>query len=78
MHPIIIDIIYLCRKNKARCPGKVGYPDDTTLITGIKDDLTELITKVKRYSEESGLYLNVKKTKVMTKCKLDHIIRDDN
>ena len=42
------------------------YPDDTTLIAGTKDDIAEIITKVKRASEESGLYLNVKKTKVMT------------
>ena len=48
------------------------YSDDTTLIAGTKDDLTELITKVKRASEEAGLYLNVKKTKVMTIGKLDH------
>ena len=54
------------------------YADDTTLIAGTKYDLTELITKVKRASEEAGLYLNVKKTKVMTTGKLDHIILDDN
>ena len=29
------------------------YADDTTMILGIKDDLTKLITKVKRASEES-------------------------
>ena len=52
--------------------------DDTTLITGTKDDLTDIIAKVKRASEESGLYLNVKKTKVMTTGKLDHIIVDYN
>ena len=54
------------------------YADDTTLIAGIKDDLTELIIKVKRASEEAGLYLNVKKTKVMTTGKLNHILVDDN
>ena len=54
------------------------YADDTTLITGKKYDLTELITKVKRSNEEAGLYLNVKKTKVMTTGKLDHIIVYDN
>ena len=53
------------------------YADDTTLIAGTKDDLTELITKFKRASEEAGLYLNVKKTKVMTTVKSDHIIVDD-
>ena len=54
------------------------YADDTTVIAGTKDDLTELITKVKIASEEAGLYLNVKKTKVMTTGKLDHIIVYDN
>ena len=54
------------------------YADDTTLIAGTTDDLIELITKVKRASEETELYLNVKKTKVMTTGKLDHIIVDDN
>ena len=56
---------------------KLRYADATTLIAGTKDDLTELITKVKRASEEAGLYLNVKKTKVTT-GKLDHIIVYDN
>ena len=54
------------------------YADDTTLIAGTKDDLTDLITKVKRASEEAGLYLNFKKIKMMTTGKLDHIIVDDN
>ena len=54
------------------------YADDTTLKAGTKYDLTELITKVKRASEEAGLYLNVKKIKVMTTGKLYHIIVDDN
>ena len=54
------------------------YADDTTLIAGTKDDLAEIITKVKRSIEEDGLYLNVKKTKVMTIGKLDHIIVEDN
>ena len=48
------------------------------MIAGTKDNLTELITKVKRAIEEAGLYLNVKKIKVMTTRKLDHIIVDDN
>ena len=54
------------------------YADDTTLIAGTKDDFIDLITKVKRASDEAGLYLNVKKTKLMTIGKLDHIIVDDN
>ena len=54
------------------------YADDTTLIAGAKDDLTELITKVKITSETAGLYLNVMKIKVMSTGKVDHIIVDDN
>ena len=54
------------------------YADDTTLIVGTKYDLTELITKVKRAREGAELYLNVKKTKMTTTGKLDHIIVDDN
>ena len=48
------------------------------MIAGTKYDITELITKVKRASEEAGLYLNVTKIKVTTTGKLDHIIVDDN
>ena len=48
------------------------------MIAETKNYPTELITKVKRASEEAGLYLNVKKKKVMTTGKLDQIIVDDN
>ena len=90
MHPISIAIQYLCRKNNVlekwdkgisivgRKVTNLRYAVDTTLIAGTIDDLTELNTKVKRASEEAGLYLNIKKTKVMTTGKLEHIIVDDN
>ena len=42
------------------------YADDTTLLAGTKEDLTELVGRVSRASEKAGLYLNVVKTKVMT------------
>ena len=42
------------------------YADDTTLFAGTKEDLTELVERVRRASEKAGLYLNVGKTKVMT------------
>ena len=42
------------------------YADDTTLLAGTKEDLTELVERVRRASEKAGLYLNVGKTKVMT------------
>src|SRR3984885_12786373 len=42
------------------------YADDTTLLAGKKNDLVELIRRVKRESEKAGLYFNIKKTKIMT------------
>ena len=42
------------------------YADDTTLLAGTKEDLIELVGRVRRASEKAGLYLNVGKTKVMT------------
>ena len=42
------------------------YADDTTLLAGTKDDLVELVGRVRRASEKAGLYLNVGKTKVVT------------
>ena len=41
------------------------YADDTSLLAGNKDDLIELVERVRRASEKGGLYLNVGKTKVM-------------
>ena len=42
------------------------YEDDTTLLAGTKEDLIELVGRVRRASEKAVLYLNVGKTKVMT------------
>ena len=42
------------------------YADDTTLLAGTKEDLIELVERVRRASEKAGLYLDVGKTKVMT------------
>ena len=42
------------------------YADDTTLMAESTEDLKMLITKVKEESVNAGLYLNIKKTKVMT------------
>ena len=52
------------------------YADDTTLIASNREDLIELIEKVKSSSEKAGLYLNVKKIKVMATGELDSIIVD--
>ena len=42
------------------------YADDTTLLAWTKEDLIELVERVRRASEKAGLYLNVGKTNVMT------------
>ena len=42
------------------------YADDTTLVAGTKEELIELVERVRRASEKAGLYLNVGKTKMMT------------
>ena len=42
------------------------YADDTTLLAGTKEDLIELVERVRRASEKAGLYLNGGKTKVTT------------
>ena len=39
------------------------YADDTTLLAGTKEDLIELVERVRRANEKAGLYLNVGKRK---------------
>ena len=36
------------------------------MFTGTKEDLMQLVERVRRACEKAGLYLNVGKTKVMT------------
>jgi hypothetical protein len=49
-----------------RTINNLRYADDTTLITGDKDDMRRLLTKLMEESEKAGLTLNLKKTKIMT------------
>ena len=42
------------------------YADDTTLLAESKEELLQLVTSVKEKSYQAGLYLNLKKTKVMS------------
>ena len=42
------------------------YADDTTLLAESKEELLQLVTNVKEKSAQAGLYLNLKKTKVMS------------
>ena len=41
------------------------YADDTTLIAESEEELKSLLMKVKEVSENSGLKLNIQKTKIM-------------
>ena len=42
------------------------YADDTTLLAERKETLLKLVTSVKETSSQAGLYLNLKKTKVIS------------
>lgn len=50
------------------------YADDTTLLAGTKEDLKALLEEVKKESEKAGLYLNIKKTKVMATEQMDEFV----
>lgn len=55
------------------------YADDTTLLADSKESLEELLAKVQSASNKAGLYLNVKKTKVMSSRDLsDFTVGTDN
>ena len=41
------------------------YADDTTLMAESKEELKNLLMKVKKESEKSGLKLNIQKTKIV-------------
>ena len=41
------------------------YADDTTLMAESKEELKNLLMKVKEESEKVGLKLNIQKTKIM-------------
>ena len=41
------------------------YVDDTTLMTESEEELKNLLIKVKKKSEKTGLKLNIQKTKIM-------------
>ena len=43
----------------------IRYADDTTLMTGYKEEIKSLLMKMKEESEKVGLKLNIQKTKIM-------------
>ena len=54
-------------KLESRFLGKISttYADDTTLMAESKEELKNLLMKVKEESEKVGLKLNIQKTKIM-------------
>ena len=56
-------------KLESRLPEEISITsdnaDDTTLMAESKDELKNLLMKVKKDSEKAGLKLNIQKTKIM-------------
>ena len=52
-------------KIAGRNVNNVRYADDTTLMAESEEELKSLLMKVKEESENSGLKLNIQKTKIM-------------
>ena len=48
------------------------YTDDTTLTAERKEELKNLLMKVKEESEKNGLKLNIHKTKIMASGPITH------
>ena len=52
-------------KTAGRNINKLGYADDTSLMTDSKEELKSLLMKVKEESEKTGLQFNTQKTNIM-------------
>ena len=52
------------------------YADGTTLLAERKEELLQLVTSVKEKSAQAGLYLNLKKTKVMSTEEIEELELD--
>ena len=52
-------------KTAGRNINNLRYADDTTLMTENKEELKNLLMKVKEESEKSGLKFNIKTTKLI-------------
>ena len=52
-------------KIAGRNTNNLRYADDTTLMAESKEELKNLLIKVKEESKKAGLKLNIQKTKIM-------------
>ena len=48
----------------------LGYADDTTLMAESKEELKNLLMKVKEESKKVDLKLNIQKTKIITSSRI--------
>ena len=55
-------------KTAGRNINNLRYADDTTLMAESKEELKNLLRKVKEDSEKVGLKLNIQKPKIMASC----------
>ena len=66
MQIVRLDETYAGIKTSARNINHLRYADDTTLMAENKEELKNLLLKVKEESEKAGLKLNIQKTKIMS------------
>ena len=59
---------WMNHKLESRLPGEIStnlrYADDSTFMAESKEELKNLLVKVKKESEKAGLKLNIQKTKI--------------
>ena len=65
MRNAILDEAQAGIKIASRNINNLRYADDTTLMAESKEELKNLLMKVKEESEKSGLKLNIQKTKIV-------------
>ena len=65
MHNAGLDKSQAGNKIAGRNINNFRYADDTTLITESKEELKNLLMRIKEESEKTGLKLNIQKTKIM-------------
>ena len=59
-------------KIAGRNPNNLRYADNTTLMAASEEELKSLLMKVKEESENIGLKLKIKKTKIMASGPILH------
>ena len=60
-------------KIAGRNTNNLRYTDDTTQMAESKEELKNLLIKVKEKSEKAGLKLNIQKTKIMASSSISSV-----